>query len=346
VEGMSQSRSLKLSTTNIATCPCQSINVHESFPVLARFVEEIADWDFPDGDTARALAIKVLPSTRPYLIIQYRESMRSSRRYRDTNNPHGAYRNVITKVETGVSTIRPVGALGVIIARLKPEAVSLLLGERPQCLADAKVDLGGVFDPRKVSLLEEMVSEAPTSFARIAAVAHFLSAHACPRQPDAVACQAAARLRRNPSLQVRRLAANLDVSERHLLRKFQIVFGVSPKQFARCARLEKVLAARSSGSGWADIAYGCGFADQAHMINDFNAVLGVPPEQALLPASLEQYSEVNTPNRSAISRLFRVVIHESQDGLNSAVRAGGRAVDDAIVRLHHRRGRLRRLRTR
>jgi AraC-like DNA-binding protein len=303
---VSQSRSLKPGTSNIAIFPCRSINVHESFPVLDRVVEEIGDWDFPDGDVARALAIKVLPSTRPYFFIQYRESMRSSRKYRDADNPHGAYRNVITRVETGVSTVRPIGPLGVIFARLKPEAVALLLGERLQCFANAKIDLGEVFDAREVSLLEEMVSEAPNSFERIAAVAHFLSVQACRREPDPVACRAAACLRRNPSLQVRRLAANLDVSERHLLRRFQAVFGVSPKQFARCARLEKVLAARRDGSDWADIAYGCGFADQAHMINDFNAVLGVPPERALLPASLEQYSAVSPPDNGRISHDYFV----------------------------------------
>lgn len=298
---MSQSSSRKPGTSNIAVFPCRSVNVHESFPVLEKVVEEIGDWDFPDGDIARTLAIKVLPSTRPYFFIQYRESMRSSRKYRDADKPHGAYRNVITRVETGVSTVRPTGPLGVVYARLKPEAAAILLGERLQCFADAKIDLGGVFEPRKIDLLEEMVSEASSSFERIAAVAHFLSAQACRREPDPVACQAAALLRRNPALQVRRLAAKLDVSERHLLRRFQAVFGVSPKQFARCARLEKVLAARRDGSDWADIAYGCGFADQAHMISDFNAVLGVPPERALLPASLERCSEVSKPDRGSIS---------------------------------------------
>jgi len=57
------------------------------------------------------------------------------------------------------------------------------------------------------------------------------------------------------------------------------MFGASPKQFARVARIEKVLAMRQAGSAWADIAYGCGFADQAHMINDFDAIVGETPEQ-------------------------------------------------------------------
>jgi AraC-like DNA-binding protein len=298
---MSQLISLKKHTSNIATFPCRSVNVGESFPVLASFVEDIVDWDFPDGDMARALAIKVLPGTIPYLIVQYRESMRSVRKFGGTNNRHIKYRNVITKVETGVCAVRPTGPLGAIIVRLKPEASALFLGERLHCFADTKIDLSDVFNAQEIKLLEERVSEAPTSLERISTVAHFLGAHACRREPDPVTCYAAACLRRDPSLRVRRLAADLHLSERQLLRKFQAMFGVSPKQFARCARIEKVLAARSNGSAWADIAYGCGFADQAHMINDFNAVLGVPPERALLPASAEQYFEADRPNSGSIS---------------------------------------------
>jgi AraC-like DNA-binding protein len=51
---------------------------------------------------------------------------------------------------------------------------------------------------------------------------------------------------------------------------------------------------------WADVAYGCGFADHAHMINDFNAVLGAPPESALLPASIEQRCGTEEPDCSPI----------------------------------------------
>jgi AraC-like DNA-binding protein len=256
--------------------------------MLASFVEEISDWDVPDSDMARALAIKVLPSTTPTLLVQYRESMCSSRKFLDTVDRHRRYHSIITRADTGVITIRPPGPLGAIIVRLKPEACALLFAEPLQCFSDTKVGLGDVFDAREVKRLEEVVSEAATSFERVAAVARFLCAYMCPREPDPVICRAAACLRNNPSMRVRQLAADLDVSERQLLRRFRGEFGVTPKQFARSARIEKVLAQRTRGSAWADIAYGCGFADQAHMINDFNAVLGAPPERALLPASAEQ----------------------------------------------------------
>ncbi len=84
------------------------------------------------------------------------------------------------------------------------------------------------------------------------------------------------------------------------------MFGTSPKQFARFARIEKALRARSCGSTWADIACACGFADQAHMIKDFNAITGAPPEHVLRLPSIEQQRESPTLQCAPVSRSFFV----------------------------------------
>jgi transcriptional regulator GlxA family with amidase domain len=78
---------------------------------------------------------------------------------------------------------------------------------------------------------------------------------------------------------MRKLASLLDISERHLSRGFRTTFGTSPKQYARLARIEKVIAARKSGLGWADVAYACGFTDQAHLIHDFGTIVGGTPAE-------------------------------------------------------------------
>ena len=256
--------------------------------MLANFVEEMFDWDVPDSNVARAQAVKILPSANPCLVVQYRESMRSSRKFLDTDTPHRLYRSIVTKLDTGISTIRPAGPLGAILVRFRPEVSGRFFSHPLRYFSNVKVDLGDVFDAHEVRLLEEVVAEAPTSFERVAAVAQFLYAHMCERELDPIICRAVACLRKNPSMRIHRLAANLDVSERQLLRRFHRAFGVTPKQFARCARIEKALVERIHGSAWADIAFGCGFADQAHMIKDFNIVVGAPPERAFLPASAEQ----------------------------------------------------------
>jgi AraC-like DNA-binding protein len=264
-------------------------------PSLAEIVEEIADWDVPDGDVARVLTTNTLPSTAPYLIVQYRVPMRTDRHFGSSGYPHRRYWHVATTVRTGVVKLRPSGPLGALLIRLKPEAAARLMGERMQDFVDEKIDLGDLFNAGDVSLLEEMLMEASNSAARFARIESFLLRNLRQRQPNPVVCRAAQCLRRNPSLRVRRLAAQLDVCERHLLRSFRAMFGESPKQFARVARIEKIFAMRLGGSAWADIAYACGFADQAHMINDFEAIVGESPQQFFRTTAADAHREGNTP---------------------------------------------------
>jgi AraC-like DNA-binding protein len=255
-------------------------------PLLAEIVEQIADWDVPDGDVARAITPKFLPRTTPYLIAQYRVPMRSDRHFGSSGYRHRQYGHVVTALETGVVTVRPNGPLGVLIVRLKPETAARLVGDRMQEFVNEKIELGDLFNAGEVSLLEEMLMEASDSATRFACIESFLLRNLRRCQPDSVVCRAAQCLRSNPSLRVRRLAAQLDVGERHLSRSFRAMFGASPKQFARVARIEKVLAMRQAGSAWADIAYACGFADQAHMIKDFNAIVGETPQQLVRTTAL------------------------------------------------------------
>ena len=272
----------------------------QAHPLLAEIVDQIADWDFPDGDMARILAPKALPSTTPYLIAQYRVPMRSDRHFGSSAYQHRKYGHVATAIGTGVVTMRPSGPLGALIVSLKPEAAACLMGERMQDFVNEKIDLGDLFKAGELSVLEEMLMEAPDSTARFARIESFLLRNLRECRPDPVVCRAAQYLRRNPSLPIKRLAARLDVSERHLSRRFRAMFGASPKLFARVARIEKISAMRQSGSAWADIAHACGFADQAHMINDFGAIVGEPPQQVFRTTAADTGCERNTPiGRSA-----------------------------------------------
>jgi AraC-like DNA-binding protein len=141
----------------------------------------------------------------------------------------------------------------------------------------ATIGLEDLFGAGRISLLEEKLSEATTSAERFSHMRTFLLSNLRPWRAESVACRAAALLRREPCLRVRQLAARLEVSERHLCRDFSAMFGMGPKQFARIARINRVLSARARGATWADIAYATGFTDQAHMINDFTAIMGVSP---------------------------------------------------------------------
>ena len=254
--------------------------------VLADLVESMADWDIARSDQAQALTLKGIPSSALLLVINYRAPVAATRQFGSRDFGWADCRHFVTKRQTGVVVVQPGGAMGLISVSLRPEAAASLLGERMQCFIDVTIGLDDVFGAGQVSLLEEMLSEARTSAERFACVERFLAGNLRARHVEPIACRAAALLQRNPQLHIRHLAARLDLSERHLQRSFQAMFGMTPKQFARIARVESVLSARAQGAAWADVAYAAGFTDQAHMINDFTEIVGVPPAQLVhLPGS-------------------------------------------------------------
>ncbi|WP_369232294.1 helix-turn-helix domain-containing protein [Streptomyces sp. R21] len=81
------------------------------------------------------------------------------------------------------------------------------------------------------------------------------------------------------SVGVRELADRLAVSERQLRNLFADGVGLSPKHYARIARVRHVLryARRSPDTPWAQLAAVTGFYDQSHMTADFRTLMGVPP---------------------------------------------------------------------
>lgn len=78
---------------------------------------------------------------------------------------------------------------------------------------------------------------------------------------------------------VSELARETGWSRRHLTSRFTSEIGLGPKAVGRIMRFERVtsrLHARR-GTGLAEIAYDCGYADQAHLNRDFRAFAGTTP---------------------------------------------------------------------
>lgn len=92
------------------------------------------------------------------------------------------------------------------------------------------------------------------------------------------------------------LAAELDVSNKHLSTLFRREIGITPKAAARLLRFETALAALQAGRvrSLADLAYACGYADQSHFNGEFRAMSGQSPK-ALLRASLPDGSVLASP---------------------------------------------------
>jgi AraC-like DNA-binding protein len=249
--------------------------------VLTGYVDAMADWDLGCSDQPQLQAIVAAPNSSPLMLIQYRTPTFVTWHFGAHSFRRPECRHFATKLQTGVIVVQPRGPLGMIAVRLKARTAAGLLGDQMRRLLDTQIGLEALFGAGQVSLLERKLSEATTSAERFAWVESFLLANLRPYQAEPVSCQAAAMLARNHQLRVWQLARCLDTSQRHLSRNFRKIYGMGPKQFARIARVEEVLCARARGATWAEIAQATGFTDQAHMINDFTGIVGVPPGQLL-----------------------------------------------------------------
>jgi AraC-like DNA-binding protein len=76
------------------------------------------------------------------------------------------------------------------------------------------------------------------------------------------------------------LANNYFLSQRQFERVFKRLTGFAPKYFHRVARFERTLkACLLQEQTFTDIAYTCGYADQAHFNHDFKKFSGFSPSQ-------------------------------------------------------------------
>ena len=76
------------------------------------------------------------------------------------------------------------------------------------------------------------------------------------------------------------IASKFGISDRYLRKIMVQQVGMGPKKLARIFRVTKAVAQMDQGwqLGWAALAQSNGYYDQAHMIDEFQALLGASPE--------------------------------------------------------------------
>lgn len=179
------------------------------------------------------------------------------------------------------SIIHMAGRVEHVTVTLRPGGMAALLGVPAAELAAEDVPLDALWGPRAAEALERLAGTPPTA-ARAAvmeSVLRGLLAARAPR-PDATAAEAVRMIgRARGRVRVRELAASIGVSERRLEQLFRRQVGLSPKQVCRIARFRSTVSVlqRAPDRGWSEIAYDCGFYDQSHLVNEFQAIAGLAP---------------------------------------------------------------------
>ncbi len=88
-------------------------------------------------------------------------------------------------------------------------------------------------------------------------------------------------LAKRGDVRIGELSRHLEVSRKHLAHRFRDAVGLPPKAVARIARFNAAQALAGHGRNWSDIAYSCGYADQAHLAREFSDLAGTSPTEWL-----------------------------------------------------------------
>jgi len=181
-----------------------------------------------------------------------------------------------------ITTARPVLKAGAVVlgARFRAGAASSWLGLPMSEIVGCAVDMADLWDPREVADINGRVGDvaSPAAQARRLSQALTMRAPSQP-EPDPAAARMFAWLCRGlgSAEPVATLRRRLDMSERTLLRRSRQHFGYGPKTLDRILRFQRFqeVACRAEIVSLAEMAAEAGYADQAHLGREIQALCGV-----------------------------------------------------------------------
>nr|CEL22781.1 Transcriptional regulator, AraC family [Kibdelosporangium sp. MJ126-NF4]CTQ89922.1 Transcriptional regulator, AraC family [Kibdelosporangium sp. MJ126-NF4] len=147
--------------------------------------------------------------------------------------------------------------------RFQPGVAPGLLGVPAHAIANTRVPLADLWPHDRVQRLLDDVHHGKPGQALLAAVRS--------AEPDEFAARV---LRLAAQGQVRGMADDLGITERHLHRKCLARFGYGPKTLQRILRFSDALELVYAGKPFAEVAYEIGYADQAHLSREVKALAG------------------------------------------------------------------------
>jgi AraC-like DNA-binding protein len=176
--------------------------------------------------------------------------------------------------------IDEVGWVHLVGARLRPGGAWPFLGIPVREFTDEVVELEMVLGSA-INDLRDQLDEAPDDDSRFDVLETWLVQRARDREQPTRSVNYALRVIENGADGVRigKMADEIGISHKHLLREFDRCVGLTPKLFARLCAFQRVI--RSIGQkpavNWSDTAAMCGYYDQAHLIHEFRAFSGLTP---------------------------------------------------------------------
>jgi AraC-like DNA-binding protein len=234
-----------------------------------------------ESDASRGAADPVLPDGRPELVLHFGDRFeRISAPGQVVAQPSILFAGQVTSP----LLLRPTGRVAVVGVRFHPHGASGLISMPQHELAGLTIDAGAL-SPRLERDLAA-IGCADGDLGRTAvAVQQVLLRWAAPGRLDPRVRFAVETIERSKGrVSVDTLSRAVNITRRHLERRFLDHVGATPKRLARIARFQHALRMleRFDSLPGADTAAACGYADQSHFIRDFRRLAGCSPSEHLL----------------------------------------------------------------
>jgi AraC-like DNA-binding protein len=249
-------------------------------PDLEPYIERywVLEFDQPE---LQMPYIKVLPYGHPEFVFHYGAPFQlydHDRKQVPGSNLHA----LVGGQQKKHVYLQPTGKAGFFAIRFRPAGLYSLMGGSMSELAEQSLALEEVYGAGGRHLTS-VVLEAVGTAERVEQAEQFFRRQLARRGDPVVYAHHAIRYVRERAGQVKvaDLCRRLGIGERQVEREFKEKVGIGPKTFVRITRLDNIFKLLRSNPelSWAELAFDAGFADQAHLINEFRAFSGESPKQ-------------------------------------------------------------------
>lgn len=161
----------------------------------------------------------------------------------------------------------------------KPLLMSRFLKSPMNIISDRFTDAQEIFHKEDLEELLEKTISAKSDMEKLRAIETFLLKY-YKGNTDRGLYAASQKIAQNRYKRVDELSAELNLTTRTLLNKFQTGIGLSPKELMKIHRLNTALNVKvHDPENLTDLAYKLGYYDQAHFIHEFKEVFGIAPQK-------------------------------------------------------------------
>jgi len=170
------------------------------------------------------------------------------------------------------------GAVHLVGIRWRPGGAWPFLGVPLREFSGQVVELDAILGS-EISELRDRLGEAPSDDARFDLLEEWLRNRYQTTPTRAVRHALRLIQRGAKTVHIGRMADEIGISHKHLLREFERCVGLNPKTFARICAFQRVIQSvgQKPDVEWAATASQCGYYDQAHLIREFRAFSGLTP---------------------------------------------------------------------